>query len=111
MLAQRKRAAACSVNWPRWRRRRNDMQITMTTAPPLSAQRAAIGLKTPSWKAKKLIWRHVKSPTAGIADGYRPIGKAKDAHGADVRGKAISGGWRSGKSLTAGMEGLAWLPY
>ena len=83
----------------------------MTTAPPLSAQRAAIGLKTPSWKAKKLIWRHVKSPTAGIADGYRPIGKAKDAHGADVRGKAISGGWRSGKSLTAGMEGLAWLPY
>lgn len=36
---------------------------------------------------------------------------AKEAHGADARGVGLSGGWRAGKSLFSGMEGVTWLPY
>lgn len=77
----------------------------------LSRQRAEIGLPTPSRKAKKLIWAGVKSPTARIHGGYKPLASAEPAHRADTRGIAISGGWRGGKSLFSGMEGVTWLPY
>ena len=77
----------------------------------LSQARAEIGLKTPSSEAKTLIWNRVQSPTAGIRNGYSPLAGAREAHKADARGVALSGGWRGGKSLYSGMEGLAWIPY
>jgi hypothetical protein len=78
---------------------------------PLSQARAEIGLLTPSYEAKRLIWARVRSPTAGISSGYKPLTEPKKAHKADARGVAVSGGWRGGKSLFSGMEGLTWLPY
>ncbi|KKK67053.1 hypothetical protein LCGC14_2957940, partial [marine sediment metagenome] len=78
---------------------------------PLSQARAEIGLKTPSDEARTLIWNGVRSPTAGIRNGYSPLAGAREAHKADARGVALSGGWRGGKSLYSGMEGLAWIPY
>jgi len=80
-------------------------------SPTLSQQRAEIGLPTPSWKARKMIWAGVKSPTARISRGYKPLASVEPAHRADARGVAVSGGWRGGKSLYSGMEGTAWLPY
>lgn len=77
----------------------------------LTTQRAEIGLKTPSYQAKEVIWNRINSPTAGITNGYRPLSSARTAHQADARGVALSGGWRAGKSLGSGMEGVAWLPY
>ena len=85
---------------------------TTTTAPPtLMEQRATIGLKTPTWEAKKLIWSRVKSGTAQITNGYKPLYSAKKAHQANTRAIGVSGGWRAGKSLFSAMEGIAWLPY
>lgn len=78
----------------------------------LSEQRAHAGYKTPSWEQKQLIWSRVVSATAHIFEGgYIPNPTAERAHRADVRGVGLSGGWGAGKSLSGGMEGLAWLPY
>ena len=86
----------------------------MTAPPPtLTEQRAAIGLRTPSWRAKQLIWANLVLPTDSgkLIQGYRPTYNAKSAHQADARYVGVSGGWRSGKSLFSAMEAVTWLPY
>lgn len=80
-----------------------------STPTSLTAQRASLGLKTPNWEQKKAIWAGIKSGTAGITKGYKPIRSARLAHQADSRGIGVSGGWRAGKSLFSGMEGVSWL--
>ena len=77
----------------------------------LTEQRAAIGLRTPNYQQKKTIWSRVAVPSAGISQGYKPLISARYAHQANARGVAVSGGWRAGKSLASGMEGVSWLPY
>lgn len=81
------------------------MKLSLTEA------RSRIGLRTPTWEAKKLIWSKVSVPTALISGGYKPAKGARAAHQADSRGVGMSGGWRAGKSLFAAMEALTWLPY
>jgi hypothetical protein len=76
----------------------------------MSVQRAEVGLLTPTYRDKKLIWEASSSATAGV-DKYVPTRSVMYAHQADVRIKAVSGGWRAGKSLFSGMEGVCWLPF
>lgn len=80
-------------------------------APSLSLQRAEQGLFSPSPAGKKAIWSRVRLGSAGIKEGYKTLPTARRAHQADSRMVCVSGGWRSGKSLFAGMEALTWLPY
>lgn len=81
------------------------------TTPTLTEARASIGLRTPSYQAKQLIWSKCSVPTAEIKAGYAPTYNARLAHQANAPGVAVSGGFRAGKSLFSGMEGVAWLPY
>lgn len=81
------------------------------TPTSLTEARRAVGLGTPQPAAKKLIWSKCSVPTAGITRGYKPVHGSKLAHYSDTRYVGVSGGWRSGKSLYAGLEGVTWLPY
>lgn len=79
-------------------------------ATSLSRARAEIGLMTPHPAWKRAIWKKVKVPLAHIDNGYTPTPVAEEAHHVNTRYKGISGGWRAGKSLWSGMEGVTWLP-
>lgn len=81
------------------------------TTPSITELRQAIGLKTPNWQQKQLIWSRVTSETGLFTGGYKPGPTAARAHQSDARAIGISGGAGAGKSLLLGMEGLTWVPF
>lgn len=84
------------------------------TIPSITAQRAAIGLTTPTAEERAYVWSKLSIPQARISPatgGFSPHRMVRRLHNGPWRFVAEGGGLRGGKSLGSAAEGIAWLPH
>ena len=79
----------------------------------IQEQRRRINLSTPTQAEKLFLWDKVSVPTAGIGKGlkftsYAPSESFANMHFHPARERVGAGGVRGGKSLSTGMEAVAW---